>query len=41
MTVDKVDDKADFDKVVNRNSKFERVLLAESSLKDLAKGDII
>lgn len=41
LTVDKVDEKVDFDKVVNRNSKFEKEFLVESSVRNLVKGDII
>ncbi len=41
LTVDKVEENMDFDQIVNRNSKFENEFLAESCVKDLAKGDII
>jgi glutamyl-tRNA synthetase len=41
LTCDKVDEKADFDKVVNRNSRFEKEFLVESQVKNLTKGDII
>ena len=41
LSVDKVEENMDFDKIINRDSKFEREFLAESSVKDLKKGDII
>ena len=41
LSVDKVEENMDFDKIINRDSKFEREFLAESSVKDLNKGDII
>jgi glutamyl-tRNA synthetase len=41
LSVDKVEENMEFDQIINRNSRFEKSFLAESSIKDLAKGDII
>ena len=36
LSVDKVEANMEFDQIINKNSRFEKEFLAESSIKDLA-----